>query len=904
MTPEQWQRVESLFEQALDVEPEERARWLTSNCPDDRELRDEVERLLAADAKAVGVVAGVVAESVRAFDASHEVSISRAGPYQILSELGRGGMGVVYLARRDDEVFQKEVAVKVVKRGMDTDRILERFRHEREILARLEHPHIARVLDGGNTENGLPYLVMEYVKGVPITDYCSRHNLDLAQRLELFRHVCAAVQYAHQNLVVHRDLKPTNILVDDSGSPKLLDFGIAKLLMGDEEQRGWTQDHPALTPRHASPEQVTGDPITTASDTYSLGTILYELLTGAAAHRITGHTPLALARAICEDDVVLPSVAAREGGLKIPGELDNILVMALQKDWRRRYASVEQFSEDLQRYLNDLPVLARPRTLGYRTVKFMRRNRVAVILGAAVAGSLIGGIAISTQQARRADRRFQQVRKLADAFVFDVHDQIQNLPGATEARESVVRIALEYLDSLSRESGDDPDLQWQLASAYQRIGDVQGYGVRPNLGDSEAAMQSYRKALDIAHRLAANDRDPKVLRLLARAHHRVGYVLRVSDAAAGMTHFRQGLEVAETLYKAEPGNPETVGLLLDLHGHLGETGQEMGDVSVAIKSWGRTFDVAERWASQDPSDEARNAQIRGRLRMTRALQVQGDLTGALEHAREAVTVAEALSKANPVNAGYRRNLLNSYEAVAAVWSGPNLPSFRNGVEALSHYAKVNAIAEDLAAADPSNVMARSDLSIARLGRCSAMLDGDPSGAVAECRRALTAVPEEGAEHHRLMVNLALASALERSGRRMESLDLVRATIPVLARDVERNRTAMRLRRDLQRAENQLGSLLVETGDSAGALAHHRRALAAAEESLRLHPTHPLLHRDLADCYESLGRFYARTGARTEAREWFRKSVGIWNQWTRWGVSGTYDVLRKDAATTALTQLQE
>jgi tetratricopeptide (TPR) repeat protein len=903
MTPEQWQRVESLFEQALDVEPDERAHWLARNCPDDGELRDEVERLLTADAKAAGAVAGAVAESVRAYGASHGVSLSRAGPYRILSELGRGGMGVVYLARRDDEVFQKDVAVKVVKRGMDTDLILERFRHEREILARLEHPYIARILDGGNTMAGLPYLVMEYVKGVPITDYCSRHNLDLGERLELFRRVCAAVQYAHQNLVVHRDLKPTNILVDDSGSPKLLDFGIAKLLMGDEGQPTWTQDHPALTPRHASPEQVTGDPITTASDTYSLGTILYELLTGVAAHRITGYTPMALAQAICADEVVLPSVAARDGGLKIAGDLDNILVKALQKDRRRRYESVEQFSEDLQRYLDHLPVLARPRTVRYRALKFMRRNRVAVILGAAVTGSLIAGIAISTQQARRADRRFQQVRKLAEAFVFDVHDQIQNLPGATQARESVVRIALEYLDSLARESAADPHLQWELASAYQRIGDVQGYGVRPNLGHKEAAMESHRKALNIARRLAADSRDPRVLRLLARAHHRVGYLLRVSDAAEGMTHFRQGLEVAETLYTAETGNPETIGLLLDLHGHLGETALEMGDVAAALKSWARTFEVAQRWVDQDPTDEAKNALIRGRLRMSRALQVEGDLNGALQHARESVTIAEALSRANPVNAAYRRNLLNSYEQVAGVWSGPYLPSFRNGAEALIHYAKVNAIAEELADADPSNVMARSDLSLAHHGTCFAMLDDDPLGAVAECRRALAVLPEAG-DNHRVRVNLALASAFERSGRWRESLDLVRSAIAVLTREVERNRSLTRLRQDLLRGENQLGALLLETGDAAGATAHHRQALAAVEELLRLHPADPLLHRDLADCYESLGRLSARTGDRTGAREWFRKSVEIWSQWARWGVSGAYNARRKDAAAMALTRLQE
>ncbi len=901
MTPERWQQVERLFGQALDIEPAARVDWLARHCADDHELRDEVERLLEADPGASGAVASAVGASLRAFGASQEVSVSRLGPYEILSELGRGGMGVVYLARRDDEVFRKEVAVKVVKRGIDPDRMLERFRHERKILARLEHPYIARVIDGGNAPDGWPYLVMEYVKGLPITDYCSRHRLTLDDRLALFRKVCAAVQYAHQNLVVHRDLKPTNILVDESGSPKLLDFGIAKLLMS-EGQDTWTREYQPLTPRYASPEQVSGEPITAASDIYSLGTILYEVLTGAAAHRITEDTPMALVRSICEEEIVPPSVAARASGQRLSADLDNILAMTLQKDRHRRYGSMDQFSEDLQRYLDHVPVRARPQTLRYRTAKFVRRHRVAVVLATAVVASLIGGIAISTQQARRAERRFEQVRRLADAFVFDVHDQIQNLPGATQARESVVRIALEYLDSLARESADDPQLLWELASAYQRIGDVQGYGVRPNLGHTEAAMQSHRKALDIAGRLAARDRDPRVLRLLARAHHRVGYLLRNSDAAGGLSHFREGLEVAEALHEAETGNPETVGLLLDLHGHFGETALETGDVAAAVTSWGRTFEVAKRWADQDPTDEAKNAVIRGRLRMSRALHVTGDLNGALSHARESVIIAEALSRAHPVNAAYRRNLLNSYEQVAGVLAGRTLPSFRNAAEALTLYAKVTAIAEELAAADPSNVMARSDLALAHQGTCSAMLDEDPPGAVAECRRALTVLPE-ASDHQRVLVTLVLASAVERSGRRMEALDLVRAAVTVLARNVERNRSLTRLRRDLLRAENQLGTLLLES-DPAEAAVHLRRALAAAEELVRLHPADPWGRRDIADCYESLGRLHAKAGDRSEAREWFRKSVEVWSHWTTWGISSVYDVQRKQAALQALARLQD
>src|SRR5262245_16280557 len=241
-------------------------------------------------------------------------------------------MGVVYLARRNDDVFRKEVAIKVVKRGMDTDQILRHFSHERRILARLEHPSIARIIDGGSTEDRLPYLVMEYVEGLSLYEYCSRHRLPLHERLELFCKVCAAVEYAHRNLVVHRDLKPSNILVDSTGTPKLLDFGIAKLLAPDDGVAATitAEGSRALTPQYASPEQISGDPITPASDIYSLGTILYALLTGAQAHRITTHTPIGWMRAICENEVVLPSAAARNQPSppvpphELAGDLDNI----------------------------------------------------------------------------------------------------------------------------------------------------------------------------------------------------------------------------------------------------------------------------------------------------------------------------------------------------------------------------------------------------------------------------------------------------------------------------------------------------------------------------------------------------------------------------------------------------
>src|SRR5215831_2157324 len=279
MSPDRWNRIEALFLEVVELAPEARAELLDRECGSDSELRAEVNRLLASDTEASSMLSGAVASSIKEWDESRDTSVRRIGPYLVIAEIGRGGMGVVYRARRDDDVFQKEVAIKVVKRGMDTDQILGRFLHERRVLARLEHPSIARIIDGGSTEAGLPYLVMEYVEGLPLTDYCEQHRLGLRERLGLFCKVCAAVDYAHQNLIVHRDLKPSNILVDATGTPKLLDFGIAKLLAPEDgEPTTLTVDGThLLTPQYASPEQVSGEPITTASDIYSLGAILYEL---------------------------------------------------------------------------------------------------------------------------------------------------------------------------------------------------------------------------------------------------------------------------------------------------------------------------------------------------------------------------------------------------------------------------------------------------------------------------------------------------------------------------------------------------------------------------------------------------------------------------------------------------
>ena len=513
----------------------------------------------------------------------------RVGPYRLVRELGRGGMGTVYLAVRSDDEYQKRVAVKVLRRGMDTEAIIRRFRHERQILASLQHPYIATLLDGGTTDGGLPYFAMEYVEGQLISSYCDTRALNTSARLELFRKVCSAVHYAHQNLVIHRDIKPANVIVTSDGTPKLLDFGIAKLL--NPELAGQTIAPTAaglhlMTPEYASPEQVRGEPVTTASDIYSLGILLYELITGRRPYRLTSRAPAELVQVICHATPLRPSTAvtatvdagaesttspegdattvhltplpinptpARAERLKrrLAGDLDTIVLKALSKEPDRRYTSVDQFSEDIRRHLVGLPVIARKDTLRYRASKFVQRNRAIVAAGAIAFLALIAAVGVTTWQARVASRqrelaeqRFNDVRVLANTFLFDLHDAIRDLPGSTPARQMLVTRGLEYLDKLAGEAGGAgaglPALRRELANGYVRLGDVQGRPFNPNLGDTSGALASYRKAVALLEAdYGINPGDARTRRDLAIAY------LRVSSLLSAMGDTKESLDLAQ-----------------------------------------------------------------------------------------------------------------------------------------------------------------------------------------------------------------------------------------------------------------------------------------------------------------------------------------------------------------------
>src|SRR5262245_45542230 len=537
MDAARWQRIQGVFHRVADCGPAERMAALLAACGSDADLREEVQRLLEADASADGFLEQRAIDSTGGEDVDDRRLPDRIGPYRVERSLGRGGMGAVYLAERDDAGFRQTVAIKVVRRGLDGDFILRRFETERQILAALEHPGIARLYDGGTTADGRPYFVMEYVRGQGLLAYCDSRGLAVGERLGLFRRICAAVQFAHQNLVVHRDLKPSNVIVTAEGEPKLLDFGLAKLLAPGSPDDSCTTMVTALrlmTPEYASPEQVRGERVTTASDVYSLGVILYELLTGYRPYRLERHSTAELERAVLEQDPPAPSTAVR--GRETPsstdgeagptralrkvgaprivpparlrrllrGDLDNIVLKALSKDPARRYASAAELADDLGRYLEGLPVRARPLGRAYRAAKFVRRHRVGMAAATAAAISLLAGFGVAMWQARQAraeravtQRRFDEARRLIRTVVFDVQPKLGAVSGTTPLRKTLIESTLLYLEALAGDAGDNPALLRELAGSYVELARIQGDMSTANVGEPRAARDSLRKAEDL-----------------------------------------------------------------------------------------------------------------------------------------------------------------------------------------------------------------------------------------------------------------------------------------------------------------------------------------------------------------------------------------------------------------------
>ncbi len=721
MAPERWQHLEDLFHAMLALPPEGRRAALAAACGDDTELIAEVERLLHANAQASAFV-GDAAAGIQHMAATVLPESGHIGPYRIVRELGRGGMGTVFLAERDDAQFTMRVAIKLIKRGMDSDAVLERFRHERQILAGLEHPNIARLLDGGTSSEGLPYFVMEYVDGLPVDEYCRTHRLSIHERLDVFLQVCAAVTYAHQHLVVHRDIKPSNILVTSDRVPKLLDFGIAKLAQASDDAPGAVTAlaAQAMTPQYASPEQLRGGRVTTVSDVYALGVLLFELLAGERPYDVTGKTADEVSKIVANTEAAKPSVvAARRGdpaAARLRGDLDAIVLTAMRRDPAERYESVALLAEDVRGHLTARPVIARGDSFTYRATRFVRRRKIGVAAAAAVLLSLVGGVIATSWQAQvaraeraRAERRFTDVRRLSTSFLFDFHDAIATLPGSTPARLLVVSKAVEYLDSLASEAGDDRDLQKELAAAYDRVGDVQGNPGAANLGDIDSAIKSYRKAEAIRRTLAAGASDSLPARLdLATSTMRIGY----ADFARGavkdaVVRFHEALATREEAYQAGVPSPSAArAALAETTARLCTTLIPIGDLPGAIANCKRNLSLTEELLQATPDDHpilvmhAVNATGLGN-----ALRLNRQLDDAAATLTEAIRRHEALLASKPLDAEVRRRLAVSHTYLANVYIDMKQPE-----QASEEFGLAIAELGALAKADPANARIRMELS--------------------------------------------------------------------------------------------------------------------------------------------------------------------------------------------------
>jgi tetratricopeptide (TPR) repeat protein len=594
---------------------------------------------------------------------------------------------------------------------------------------------------------------MEYVEGEPLTAWCTRRGLDAGARLALFRTICATVQFAHQNLVVHRDLKPGNIYVTADGTPKLLDFGVAKVLNADLS--GATRERTvagggAFTPEYASPEQIKGERITTASDVWSLGVLLYELLAGVRPFAAAGSEPGVIAKAVLETEPEKPSsAAARAGGerarRRLEGDLDTIVLKALRKEPERRYASAEQLAEDLRRHLEGAPVKARRDTFTYRSGKFLARHRAAAAAAALVVVALVGGIVATARQARiaeaehaRAERRFEDVRKLASSFLFEFHDSIRNLPGSTPARELLVRRALEYLGTLSKESANDPALERDLAEAYEKLADVQGTQGGAALGDSAGALSSMKTAVQIREQLVARPApDPADQRLLAKTLSNYGAALATTgDVKGGVAASRRAVEILENAVRKAPGERDLKRGLAEAHFFLSNRLSSANDLPGTLAEMRSALATYESLLADAPRD----------VRLRRAVALCNkyiassyalpqnpiyDPATALAGYETSLAIEQALLAEDPTNALFKRDLSHSF-------GGCGEALFRLGrpAEGSAAYAKAIALRSELVAADPKNMGIRQALARAHLNLAENLTASGNSGeALASLRQA-------------------------------------------------------------------------------------------------------------------------------------------------------------------------
>jgi serine/threonine protein kinase len=895
LTPDQWQEINPYLDEVLEIVPEQRPAWLLSLSEKDaklaaliRALLDEQQQLkqegfLETSPLPAGV--GLVGQKI--------------GAYTLISHIGQGGMGSVWLAERSDGRFERQAAVKFVSVALTGHVMEERFKREGSILGRLTHPHIAQLLDAGISADGSPYLILEYVDGVAIDQYCDGHKLDVEARVRLFLDVLGAVAEAHAHLIVHRDIKPSNVLVRSDGQMKLLDFGIAKLLVQEGETAAATmltlEGGGALTLRFAAPEQVAGGTVTTATDVYALGVLLYLLLTGQHPAGSGLHSPAALVKAIAETEAPkASSIAGTANGAaetrsttceklcrQLRGDLDTILGRALKKNPQERYASVTAFADDLRRYLKHEAISVRPDTFAYRTAKFLRRNRTIVCLAAVaialVIGSLSAGLLIANRQREAAERRFEQVRQLANKFI-ELDNAIRGLPGSTKVRMQIVSDSLQYLTSLGGDVHGDKDLALEIANAYVKVAHVQGDPTSPNLGqfaEAEASLDQAENFVDSV--LKVDPGNGKGLFIWATiAHDRMVLADEQNRRQELVSWAGKASERVERFMNLGNIDPKDVYSMAYFEQNIAYSYDDARHFADALRASQRALDISAPVASA----QRVHGSILGALTIAR--WQTGNLEGALQTAQQAVELQEVQAASG--HASLRINLANAlYTEGMILGKQDGEPSLGRSRDALAALQKGQDIGEELAKMDPIDYLSRRSMATIGLEIGNILRHSDPEKALAVYDHAVGRIREAKTN---ISTQLCAADLLAGSSYVLRWLGRGNEAKRRIGEAFQLLRDAGQYPADAVEPMGRADHVMRAAADDYAETGETAKAIAAYQDLLdKLMAWKPDPQNDLRDAicisrtWTALANLLRRSGRTEEADRLEAQRTGLWSQWS-------------------------
>lgn len=897
MSPERWSRISALFDAAVDLDEPERSAYLEQHCTDPADLAEVRSLLKHADSATLtnplAAVQAVVGQAMGRFTPEGWLN-RQLGPWRLVRIIGQGGMGVVFAAEHVE--LGKAAAVKLISRAFIDPLAEARFLRERKILSRLEHPNIARILDGG-TEEGMPYFVMELIDGYPLLEWCNSRQLSIDDRLRLFLELCAAVHYAHRNLVVHRDLKPNNVMVTREGVPRLLDFGIARMLESDADDAVTGTADRMMTPGYASPEQILGQPISTATDVYALGAVLFELLTGEVAQPVSSLADAV--RIICERPTVPPSSVVQDPARAriLKGDLDTIVAMAMRKEPERRYPTAGELGEDIRRYLARLPVTAQPDTALYRLRRFLARNRVAALLGTVALIFLVAGVIGTWQMAEaraveadRARQRLQEVRQLANRFLFEFDAAIAPIAGTTAAREMIVRTAQEYLAGLVADAEVEPGLADELATAYEKLGTLQGLPSASSLGQVNEGIESFKKAQDLRLKALEQRPDDRVaLRALVRNH------AVLSSLRSEGENYEDAAAEAEAAVSRAAGlesstDADDLHAAGEAHHALAERRRQKSGMDLAVKAYERAIQLHRAGLQARPSSSGERLLASSLERMATALSWQGQFEASARALEESSSLRGAALAKNPTDAQAKRRQLVTFQLLSRLYYDPELPSLGDRAAGQVNAERMLELAEELVAKDPANATAMGDLARAYYARAGYWRENDPAKALADYDRALDLTTRMGSGSDALYGRIYLLRLsvipLRRLGRLNEA--------------TERLERAHTLQAELTQKQGQPETFLTAQllGEKARlavakrdpkARQYFEDAIAHQLNMVSKSPTRQDFLAVLSHSLEDAGRFMESQGDTRSACQMHRQRIEAWNRWNQSNTRSPYSL---------------